>query len=192
MSSGKSPGWKRAAQIGLGILAIIVSGAALFFPGLTVISLVILLAVVLIFVGIEKIISGIFIQHKSRWATVGLGVLVIILAAIALTFPVGTTIFLIFIIAFALMFDGFARIIHGFTDKELSGWSRGFSIGVGILAVVISIMILASPLFGVVLAGFFIGIALIIIGIQMISAGISGRESKLVPSKGNKRSLDGP
>jgi uncharacterized membrane protein HdeD (DUF308 family) len=186
MNSGKSPGWKRAAQIGLGILAIIVSGAALFFPGLTVISLVILLAVVLIFVGIEKIISGIFIQHKSRWATVGLGVLVIILAAIALAFPIGTTIFLIFIIAFALMFDGFARIIHGFTDKELRGWSRGFSIGVGILAVVISIMILASPLFGVVLAGFFIGIALIIIGIQMISAGISGRESRLVPSKGFK------
>jgi len=54
MSSVKEPGWKRAAQIGLGILAIIVSGAALFFPGLTVISLVILLAVVLIFVGIEK------------------------------------------------------------------------------------------------------------------------------------------
>ena len=75
MSSVKEPGWKRAAQIGLGILAIIVSGAALFFPGLTVISLVILLAVVLIFVGIEKIIGGIFIQHKSRWATVGLGVI---------------------------------------------------------------------------------------------------------------------
>ena len=72
MSSVKEPGWKRAAQIGLGILAIIVSGAALFFPGLTVISLVILLDVVLIFVGIEKIISGIFIKHKARWATVGL------------------------------------------------------------------------------------------------------------------------
>src|ERR671918_2378674 len=73
MSSVKSPGWKRAAQIGLGIIAIIVSGAALFFPGLTVVSLIILLAVVLIFIGIEKIISGIFIQHKSKWATVGLG-----------------------------------------------------------------------------------------------------------------------
>ena len=60
------------------------------------ISLVILLAVVLIFVGIEKIISGIFIQHKSRWATVGLGVIVIILASIALAFPVGATVFLIY------------------------------------------------------------------------------------------------
>ena len=188
MSSVKEPGWKRAAQIGLGILAIIVSGAALFFPGLTVISLVILLAVVLIFVGIEKIISGIFIQHKSRWATVGLGVIVIILASIALAFPVFATGFLIILMAFALMFDGFARIIHGFADKQLRGWSRGFSIGVGILAVVISVMILVSPLFfGVLLAGFFIGIALIIIGIQMIVAGFSGRETSLVPTTGFKR-----
>ena len=182
MSSVKQPGWKRAAQIGLGILAIIVSGAALFFPGLTVISLVILRAIVLIFVGIEKIISGIFVQHKARWATVGLGVIVIILASIALAFPVGATIFLIFLMAFALMFDGFARIIHGFTDKQIRGWSRGFSIGVGILAVIISVMILVSPFFGVVLAGFFIGIALIIIGIQMIVAGFSGRETDIVPA----------
>ena len=187
MSSVKEPGWKRGAQIGLGILAIIISGAALFFPGITVISLVILLAVVLIFVGIEKIISGIFIQHKSRWATVGLGVLVIILASLVLAFPLSATLFLIFLMGFALMFDGFARIISGFTDKQVRGWSRGFSIGVGILAVVISVMILVSPFFGIVLAGFFIGIALIIIGIQMIAAGFSGRETSLVPTTGFKR-----
>jgi hypothetical protein len=34
----------------------------------------------------------------------------------------------------------------------------------------------------VVLAGFFIGIALIIIGIQMIVAGFSGRETNIVPT----------
>jgi uncharacterized membrane protein HdeD (DUF308 family) len=184
MSSVKSPGWKRAAQIGLGVLAIIVSGAAIAFPGIFVVSLVVVLAIVFIFVGIEKIISGFFIQQKSRWATIGLGVLVIILAVIALSFPGFTTLLLIYIIAFALMFDGFARIIHGFTDKQLKGWSRGLSIGVGILAVAISIMILAYPLFGVELAGILIGFALIIIGIQMISAGVSGRETRLVPPTG--------
>jgi uncharacterized membrane protein HdeD (DUF308 family) len=187
MSSEKSPGWKRGAQIGLGILAIIVSGAAIAFPGIFVVSLVVVLAVVLIFIGIEKIISGIFIQNKSKWATVGLGVLVIILASIALAFPVGTTIFLIYIMAFALMFDGFARIIQGFTDKQMKGWSRGFGIGVGILAVVISVIILGYPEFGADLAGIFIGIALIIIGIQMISAGISGKETSIVSTAGFKK-----
>jgi uncharacterized membrane protein HdeD (DUF308 family) len=182
MSSQKSPGWRRAAQIGLGALAIILAIIAIVFPGATVVSIVIILAIALLIVGIEKVISGIFFQHKSRFAAIGLGILVIILAIIALAFPVGATTVLIFILAFALMFDGFARIIQGFGDKQERGWIRGFYIGVGVLAVIISVMILVSPLFGAALAGLLIGIALLIIGIEIISAGIAGREARLRPS----------
>jgi uncharacterized membrane protein HdeD (DUF308 family) len=182
MSSQKSPGWRRAAQIGLGALAIILAIIAMVFPGATVVSIVIILAIALLIVGIEKVISGIFFQHKSRFAAIGLGILVIILAIIALAFPVGATTVLILIIAFALMFDGFARIIQGFGDKQERGWIRGFYIGVGVLAVIISVMVLVSPFFGAALAGLLIGIALLIIGIQVISAGIAGREARLRPS----------
>jgi uncharacterized membrane protein HdeD (DUF308 family) len=182
MSSQKSPGWRRAAQIGLGALAIILAIIAIVFPGATVVSIVIILAIALLIVGIEKVISGIFFEHKSRFAAIGLGILVIILAIIALAFPVGATTVLIFILAFALMFDGFARIIQGFGDKQERGWIRGFYIGVGVLAVIISVMVLVSPLFGAALAGFLIGIALLIIGIEIISAGIAGREARLRPS----------
>jgi uncharacterized membrane protein HdeD (DUF308 family) len=183
MSSQKSPGWRRAAQIGLGALAIILAIIAMVFPGATVVSIVIILAIALLIVGIEKVISGIFFEHKSRFAAIGLGILVIILAIIALAFPVGATTVLIFILAFALMFDGFARIIQGFGDKQERGWIRGFYIGVGVLAVIISVMILVSPLFGAALAGLLIGIALLIIGIEIISAGIAGREARLRPSR---------
>lgn len=182
MSSQKSPGWRRAAQIGLGAIAIILAIIAIVFPGATVVSIVIILAIALLIVGIEKVISGIFFEHKSRFAAIGLGILVIILAIIALAFPVGATTVLILIIAFALMFDGFARIIQGFGDKQERGWIRGFYIGVGVLAVIISVMILVSPFFGAALAGLLIGIALLIIGIQVISAGIAGREARLRPS----------
>jgi uncharacterized membrane protein HdeD (DUF308 family) len=182
MSSQKSPGWRRAAQIGLGALAIILAIIAMVFPGATVVSIVIILAIALLIVGIEKVISGIFFEHKSRFAAIGLGILVIILAIIALAFPVGATTVLILILAFALMFDGFARIIQGFGDKQERGWIRGFYIGVGVLAVIISVMVLVSPLFGAALAGFLIGIALLIIGIEIISAGIAGREARLRPS----------
>jgi uncharacterized membrane protein HdeD (DUF308 family) len=182
MSSQKSPGWRRAAQIGLGALAIILAIIAIVFPGATVVSIVIILAIALLIVGIEKVISGIFFQHKSRFAAIGLGILVIILAIIALAFPVGATTVLIVIMAFALMFDGFARIIQGFGDKQERGWIRGFYIGVGVLAVIISVMVLVSPFFGAALAGLLIGIALLIIGIEIISAGIAGREARLRPS----------
>ena len=82
-----STGWMRFAQIGLGILAIILSGVAIAFPGITFLSVVLLISVVLLFVGIEKIVSGIFIAHRSRFATIGLGILTIILAGLALAFP---------------------------------------------------------------------------------------------------------
>jgi hypothetical protein len=45
-----SSGWMRFAQIGLGILAIILSGVAIAFPGLTLLSIVVLVSVVLFFI----------------------------------------------------------------------------------------------------------------------------------------------
>ena len=88
---------------------------------------------------------------------------------------------LFFFLGVALLFDGIARIIHGFGDRTLRGWVRGFYIGVGVLAVIFAGMIIVSPFFGAVLAGFIMGIILLIIGIEMISAGIGGRETRLSP-----------
>jgi uncharacterized membrane protein HdeD (DUF308 family) len=178
-TSAKSPGWMRAAQIGLGVLAIILAIYAIIFPGITLVTLVTILAIIFLIIGIERVISGIFVPSGSRWGTIGLGILVIILASIALAFPVGTTVALFFFLGFALLFDGIARIIHGFGDKTQRGWVRGFYIGVGALAVIFGIMIIVSPFFGAVLAGLIMGIILIIIGIEMIAAGVGGRQTRL-------------
>src|SRR5215204_6696346 len=177
----KSPGWKRAAQIGLGVITIILAIYAIVYPGITLVTLVWILAIIFLIVGIEKVLSGIFIPSGSRWGTIGLGILVIILASIALAFPVGTTVALFLFLGFALLFDGIARIIHGFADKTQRGWVRGFYIGVGVLAVIFGGMIIVSPFFGAVLAGLIMGIILIIIGIEMIAAGVGGRQTRLTP-----------
>jgi uncharacterized membrane protein HdeD (DUF308 family) len=183
LQTDKFPGWIRGLQIGLGALAIILSGLAIAFPGLTFLTLVILVSIVLFVVGIEKIITGIFIAHKSRFATIGLGILTIILAGLALSFPIAAAIVVIYFLGFALMFDGFARIIDGVTNKTNKGWIRGFLIGVGVLNVIISALVLASPLFGAVLAGIMIGLSLLIVGIEMIAAGVSGREQQSISAK---------
>ena len=180
-TSVKSPTWKRAVQIGLGVLAIVLAIYAIVYPGITLVTLVMILAIVFLIVGIERVISGIIGASKSRWASVGLGILVIILASIALAYPVSTTVVLFFFLGLALLFDGIARIIHGFADKTQRGWVRGFYIGVGVLAVIFGGMIIVSPFFGAVLAGFIMGIILLIIGIEMIAAGIGGRETHLRP-----------
>ncbi|MFZ0696353.1 MAG: DUF308 domain-containing protein, partial [Nitrososphaeraceae archaeon] len=73
-------------------------------PGLTLITIALLLAVVLFVVGIERIISGLFLAGKHRLTNVGLGIIVIVFSIIAMAFPVATGIFLLIFLAVALLF----------------------------------------------------------------------------------------
>jgi uncharacterized membrane protein HdeD (DUF308 family) len=180
MSSAKAPGWSRAAQIGLGALAIILSILILVFPGTAIVSIVLIIGILLLIVGIESVISGLFIKSRSRMASIGLGIIVIILALIVMAFPVGTTVFLIILMGIALLIDGISRLVHGFGDKESRGWSRGFRIGVGALEIIFGILVMVSPAVGVAFVGFIIAIALLIVGIQMIAGGISGRRTRML------------
>ena len=150
LSETKSSGWMRLAQIGLGIVAIILSLYVLAFPTLTLVTVALLLAVILFVVGIERVISGLFLQGKHRWTNIGLGVLVIILSLISMAFPVATGIFLLIFLAVVLLFDGISRVIHGIADKSSNKASRIFSIVAGAIEMGLSIMIMASPLLGAV------------------------------------------
>lgn len=172
MSLVSPPRWFRGVQIGLGALTIILSIFALALPGFTFLSVVVLLSVILLFVGIEKVISGIFLENKSRWATIGLGILVLIFAGMAMAFPLAAAFVLVIFMGVSLLFNGVARIVEGMTGRH-SGMSRAFLIGVGILALIISVLVLSFPLFGIVLAGTIIAIGLLITGIQMVFAGVS-------------------
>ena len=144
LSYTKSPGWLRGVQIGLGILVIALSIFALAFPGYTFLSLIVILSIVLFFVGIEKIITGMFLPTKSRSTAIGLGVL-LIFAGLAISFPEATAFIVIIFIGVALLFNGIARIVEGMSAQH-SGWSKAFLIGVGILAIMISIAVMVSPM----------------------------------------------
>jgi uncharacterized membrane protein HdeD (DUF308 family) len=179
VSETKSPGWLRAAQIGLGIIALIISIYILAYPVLTFVTIVLLLGVVLFVVGIERIIQGIVAPGKSRWGTIGLGILVLIISIIVMAFPSAVGVFLIILLAIGLLFDGIARVYHGATDKTTSRWSRIFSIVAGAIEIGLSIMIMAAPVIGAELISFLLAIALLIVGIQIIAAGVGGRRPKI-------------
>lgn len=179
VSETKSPGWVRAAQIGLGIIAVIISIYILAYPLLTFVTLVLLLGVVLFVVGIERIIQGIAAPGKSRWGTIGLGILVLIISIIVMAFPSAVGVFLIILLAIGLLIDGIARVYHGATDKTARRWSRIFSLVAGAIEIGLSIMIMVSPAIGAGLVSFLIAIALLIVGIQIIVAGIGGRRLRI-------------
>ena len=163
------PKWVRAAQIVLGALAILLAIVALTNSGLTI--LLILIAIVLVIAGFEKTITGLFIAHNLRYFTIGLGVLTIILAGFALTYPIAAARVLLLILGFSLMVDGFSRIADGLTNKSDKRLIRGFTIAVGILAIIISVGINIIPFWGKLFISKLIAVDLIIIGIQMITSG---------------------
>src|SRR5215469_14250645 len=100
MNELKSPGWKRTVEVGLGVLVIILSGLVFVHPGITIASIMYIAGIILIVVGIEKIISGIFVANKSRWGAVGLGGLALSFGSIAVSAPVSTAMFVIFVLGF--------------------------------------------------------------------------------------------
>jgi uncharacterized membrane protein HdeD (DUF308 family) len=180
ISETKSPGWMRAAQIGLGVIALVLSVYILAYPVLTFVTIVLLLGVALFVVGIERIIQGIVAPGKSRWGTIGLGILVLIISIIVMAFPGAFGVFLLILLAIGLLFDGIARVYHGATDKTRGRWSRIFSIAAGVIEIGLSLTILAAPVIGAELMSFLLAIALLIVGIQIIAAGITGTRFRVL------------
>src|SRR5690349_15284741 len=94
----KSPPWLRMAQIGLGIVILILSIIVLINPLLGSVSVILFLAFLLLFAGIEKIIGGIIFAGRTRFVSIGLGILVVIVAMIALAYPLGASIFVVLLL----------------------------------------------------------------------------------------------
>jgi uncharacterized membrane protein HdeD (DUF308 family) len=176
-STEKSAGWLRGIQIGLGIITVVLSIYALQFPVDAFLAVVYVLGIILFIVGIEKVITGIFLPIKGKWATIGLGILVVIFAALTIRFPEWAGFIITILVGLALIFNGCARIVEGISGKH-SGWAKFFLIGVGILSIIIGSVVLASPLFGAVFVGLVIAVGLLITGIQMIAVGAAGRSIK--------------
>ena len=53
VSETKTPGWMRAVQIGLGIIALVLSAYVLAFPAMTFVTIVYVLGIVLLIVGMR-------------------------------------------------------------------------------------------------------------------------------------------
>lgn len=176
--STKSEGWVRGVEIGLGIIVVILAIYALAYPGATFVSLVWILGVILFIVGIDRLVTGIFLPIRHRATTIALGILVLIFAGLVIAYPVFATWIITIFIGIALLFAGGSSIVQGFSGRE-SGWKKGFLIGVGALLIVLGIMVLVSPVFGAVFAGIVIATGLLIAGIEMIVAGAVGKKLNL-------------
>jgi uncharacterized membrane protein HdeD (DUF308 family) len=174
----ESPRGTRILQIVLGGIAIALSLGVILNPGFGIATLILLLSATLLVVGIERVVTGLTQSNRSsklsKFGNIGLGALVALLGIAVLAFPIFATEVLVTLLALGLLFVGIARIIHGLTDKNISKWSRGFLVGVGVLSLAVSFTVFAYPELGVLLLTLVLGINLLIIGIQSVAYAISG------------------
>jgi uncharacterized membrane protein HdeD (DUF308 family) len=171
----------RISQIVLGGIAIALSLAVIVNPGVGIATITFLLSITLLVVGIERLVTGIALSKhskSSRFGNIALGALAAILGIAVLAFPLFTTAVLVTLLALGLLFTGIARIIHGISDKNISKWSKGFLVGVGILSLAVSSMVIAYPALGVFVLTLVLGINLLIIGIQSVAYAISGHHQR--------------
>jgi uncharacterized membrane protein HdeD (DUF308 family) len=110
--------------------------------------------------------------------SIGLGIIVIVVALIAMTYPTGTSIFIVMLFGIALLIDGISRTVYTFRDNQIKGKSKSFGIGVGMLSIIFALVIMTYPRTGLVVAGIFIGISLFVTSVQIISEGMAWRQRR--------------
>ena len=128
-------------------------------------------------VGFERVATGFLSSHSksSRLGNIALGALVIGLSLTVVAFPLFAAGFLAIMLSFGLLFSGIARIAEGIYSKNVSKGARILVLGVGVLAVAISVMIFSTPLLGIAILNFVLAVALLIIGIHCIVSAVSGK-----------------
>ncbi len=177
MSEMKAPRWLRALDIIFGLIAIVLSIVVLVYPRLAILTLIFILSVVLLVSGIARILAGIFEKSLSdglRAVNVGAGLLAFVLAVVALLYPQLATQVLIYLLSFALLLNGIARVVVGGFGDALPGWLRGLLMIVGLLTIIVSVVVFLYPALGFLTLVFLLSIAFMLNGIARIASGITG------------------
>ncbi len=172
---------KEAAKAGgtkatiFGVIAIILGILAMLTPGLTGISVVLLLGVLVLIGGIVRIVwafqAGSFGKGLLMFAIGGLT----LLCGIALVAnPLFASGVLTVILAGYFIFDGISEIVGGIRQRPESGWS--WMLFGGIVSIWLGMMIWGQfPLSGVWAIGILLGIKLFFVGLIMVMGGSAVR-----------------
>jgi len=176
---------KQAAQTGgkqlktYGVLAIILGLLALLAPGLTGISIALLLGVLVLMGGILRMIwafqSGSLGKGLLRFA---LGALTLICGIVLLTDPLIASGVLTMMVGAYFITDGLFEIASAVSIRPAEGW--GWMLFGGIVSEFLGVMIwMQFPLSGPYALGILLGIKLMFIGMIAVNAGSMVRDAAM-------------
>ena len=155
----------------MGVICIILGMLAMMAPGLTGMSILILLGLIVLIGGIVRIIWAFRASSLGRGILMfAIGGLTILCGIILLANPIFASGVLSILLAIYFFLDGISEISAGISLQSDSG--RGWLIFGGIVSIILGALIWSQyPLSGVWAIGILLGIKLFFIGIIMITAG---------------------
>lgn len=178
----KSPSWLRALLVIAGIILVILSFLVWGYPLIAGLSYVYIFGFALIVLGASRMGQGIFEEIQpgpTRIILVIFGILLFAIGLYALAFPFGGGLTLIFFFAFALIIAGADRLFlvwSGWPGPGYPPYLKYLVAIAGILAVLLGIVSLVYPAFGATFLFVIISIGILILGIELIVAGITGKK----------------
>jgi uncharacterized membrane protein HdeD (DUF308 family) len=173
----QASGASRALEIILGIVAIAIGILALIYPAGVVVTIVVLFGIALLIIGILRLATSFSpnLPSSAKGVNALIGVIALILGILILFFPTFATISLVVLIGIGLVIYGIGRAAVGSVATDISGGARALVITFGILVAIFGLIVIFIPTIGVFTYAFFVSIAFLLIGIDALVSGITGR-----------------
>ena len=163
--------------IARGLLALVVGGVALAWPGVTVLALVILFAVYA-FVEAAAQLALAFSSPRAK-PVIGhllVGLVDVAAGVIALAWPGATALVLVLLVGSWALVTGILEFAAGFRGGETAGTRAAFIVG-GLASVVFGVVLFARPDVGAVTLALLFGLFNVVVGAWMLVQGIQLRSA---------------
>ena len=191
MINARSPSWFRSLQIGIGIMALVLSSLLYFigYPSLSLKTINTFISITLLTIGVERVVAGLMLSAAARqsmditkigrYTSIGMGSLAIAFAIIALISPQfasGKALTLLSL-SISVIFNGFGRIAQGIIDRRHSLPIRVFAISLDIFSVGVAIFVGHAQQLSTIFLTRILSLVLVLYRMQMIFFGITGRSA---------------
>ena len=150
-----------------GIAAVLFGLAALFWPGLTLLVLIVFFGVYAVIDGIFAIVLGIRSSGGRRWLLMAEGALSVLAGLAALFWPGLSALVLLYVISFWAILTGLLRVVMAiWLRREIENeWLMILS---GVLTVLFGVILGALPGVGLLSLVWLVGIYALIFGVALI------------------------
>jgi len=151
-----------------GVVGILFGLVALFLPGATMLSLVLLFAAYIFVDGVFGIVSAVrAARAHERWGLLVLeGLVDIAVAAIAVLWPGITVVAFVFLVAFWAILTGVLELAAAFRLEFIDG--RGWLIFGGIVSVLYGALLIVAPMIGAVVLTWWLGAYALVFGVCLV------------------------